>query len=468
MRGREGTLYKVRSTVYGVQSALTRQTSALCYTASMPPNRHRPRLLILGCSTRAAAWSAVRAGFFPVCADEFGDEDLRQVAEVLPIRLDAAAQLEFVTRPTVVAAARLSVTDAMILVNSSENLERYCGPYLGSSGGAAVSANSWLTPLLLARASLPFLENRLCPSSGLGATRLLEQLQELQQQASLELSISEWVPTFADWRDPPTDATWLQKPMRSGGGRGIRHWTFDAAAHPVREPSYFQRYQRGDSLSAVFLARAGAAEPIGVTRQLIGDVTAATPWPFGYCGSVGPIDLPTSGQTMLNRIADALVAGTLLRGLFGIDFIWDGQTPWVVEVNPRYTASCEILELALGRALLTEHWRACLPYGDPPPEPLPVERRCRTAKPVLGKIIVYAREAVTVPDWSRFLKPRSPWSVPFLADVPRVGTRFQPGQPVCTVFASGDDADECYRKLVRRVARVRRWLGERLKEPRTK
>ena len=49
----------------------------------MPANRTRPRLLILGCSTRAAAWSAVRAGFFPVCADEFGDEDLRQVAEVL-------------------------------------------------------------------------------------------------------------------------------------------------------------------------------------------------------------------------------------------------------------------------------------------------------------------------------------------------------------------------------------------------
>ncbi len=44
-----------------------------------------PRLMILGASTRAAAQSAVRAGFQPVCADHFADEDLFEVAEVLPL-----------------------------------------------------------------------------------------------------------------------------------------------------------------------------------------------------------------------------------------------------------------------------------------------------------------------------------------------------------------------------------------------
>jgi len=41
-----------------------------------------PSLLILGASTRAAAHSARRAGFRPICADMFTDEDLREVAEV--------------------------------------------------------------------------------------------------------------------------------------------------------------------------------------------------------------------------------------------------------------------------------------------------------------------------------------------------------------------------------------------------
>ena len=48
----------------------------------------RPSLLILGASTRAAAASAVRAGFDPVCADRFGDEDLRRIASVIAVNND--------------------------------------------------------------------------------------------------------------------------------------------------------------------------------------------------------------------------------------------------------------------------------------------------------------------------------------------------------------------------------------------
>ena len=48
------------------------------------------RLLILGASTRAAAAIAVRAGFDPVCADRFGDEDLRRIAEVIAINVGLA------------------------------------------------------------------------------------------------------------------------------------------------------------------------------------------------------------------------------------------------------------------------------------------------------------------------------------------------------------------------------------------
>jgi predicted ATP-grasp superfamily ATP-dependent carboligase len=50
--------------------------------------------------------------------------------------------------------------------------------------------------------------------------------------------------------------------------------------------------------------------------------------------------------------------------------------------------------------------------------------------------------------------------VPFLADVPRIGTTFEPGQPLCTVFATGPDAAAVRRKLDRRAARVRRWFGD--------
>ena len=48
-------------------------------------SKSRPDLLIVGASTRAAAESAVRANYRPICADCFGDCDLRAIAEHMPI-----------------------------------------------------------------------------------------------------------------------------------------------------------------------------------------------------------------------------------------------------------------------------------------------------------------------------------------------------------------------------------------------
>lgn len=79
---------------------------------------------------------------------------------------------------------------------------------------------------------------------------------------------------------------------------------------------------------------------------------------------------------------------------------------------------------------------------------------------MLGKLILYARKTAVAPDLSRFLQPRSPWSVPIVADIPRIGTRFETGDPLCTVYASGDSVEEVRRKLHRRAERVRGWFGD--------
>ena len=80
-----------------------------------------------------------------------------------------------------------------------------------------------------------------------------------------------------------------------------------------------------------------------------------------------------------------LAASFGLIGLFGVDLILRDDVPWPVEVNPRYTASVEVLELALGRSLLADHARACdaEPTG---PVMAPVALRPR----FVGKLIVFA------------------------------------------------------------------------------
>lgn len=409
----------------------------------------RPRLLITGASTRAAAWSALRAGFFPVCADRFGDEDLQQAAEVHDLKY-IHAQLSD-GKPEIVAAARIRISERNWTVEElfrgeaeSAQLNRYLGPILGPDAMQSYKGDS-VIPNVLSEAGLPFLEEKprfeIHPSSD--PSRLGYVLPAVP---------------------PASDGGWIEKPVfGSGGGRDVRLW--DAAAAETSSlnwSTYLQKYRAGQSMSAIFLAdrnRTAPVELVGLTEQIIGDETAAAPTRFTYCGNIAPVALPPEATQVVQRIGEVLAEKLGQRGLFGVDFIWDGTAPWVVEVNPRYTASCELLELAHGRALLRDHWQAWLPQEPLPllPEPSPTTR-----SGVIGKLILYARSKVTAPDLSRFLRPRSPWTIPFLADIPRQGTPFQPGEPMCTVFATAPDAGGCHRKLARRAQRVRKWFQDEI------
>ena len=48
-----------------------------------------------------------------------------------------------------------------------------------------------------------------------------------------------------------------------------------------------------------------------------------------------------------------------LLGLFGIDFMLDGEDVWTLEVNPRYTASVEVVERFTGLSAISLHAEAC-------------------------------------------------------------------------------------------------------------
>src|SRR5439155_16563562 len=61
----------------------------------------------------------------------------------------------------------------------------------------------------------------------------------------------------------------------------------------------------------------------------------------------------------------ALVADPGLRGVFNIDFVLSGGRPIPLEVNPRYSASIEVLEHGIGRPVFAERY----PPNPPPPCP---------------------------------------------------------------------------------------------------
>ncbi|RPI80640.1 MAG: ATP-grasp domain-containing protein, partial [Planctomycetaceae bacterium] len=288
----------------------------------VPATAGRPSLLILGASVRAAAQSALRAGFDPTCADRYADSDLRACARVLPVA-DFPAGLWHALRNT--ASVPWIYTGS--LENHPALLQRIARdhPLLG-------------TPAEVVRAVRdPVRLNRALVAAGLPAL-------------SVRLGVE---PV------PPADSTWMLKPRRGAAGRGVAVWNAQARGHlTLAEPHYFQRRATGTEHSALFLAGPLSTELLGTSRQLVGLDWAGAP-SAAWCGNLVPDVLTGTTLEMVAAIGWAVAAAFPLRGLFGCDFIMADGVPWLTEVNPRYTGSTELLEFHRQTSLLSQHLRAC-------------------------------------------------------------------------------------------------------------
>ena len=375
-------------------------------------------LLIVGASTRAAAASAFRAGFHPVCADRFGDEDLRRIASVIAVDNDLHRTLETIKGlpPTPWIYTGSLENDPKFIASVSER-----HPLLGN------------TREVLRKVRDPFWLERTLRTYDLPALRVRSVRR-------------------SDEDVQATGERWLLKPTRGGGGCRIVVWSGQPL--PTSERFYFQEQRLGTPKSALFMARPDSAELVGVCEQLIGPAFGA-PTEFGYAGSIGSITVSNQTRELLRRLGDTLTREAQLRGLFGIDFILADDIPWLVELNPRYTASVEVLERAFGRALLAEHATAC-GHRTPTVRERPAPNR------ILGKQIVYASSDLTAPRLeSLFNSNGNTPESPLIADIPASGSHIAVGWPICTVFAEAESADDC---RIRLASRCRAVLNE-MKKP---
>jgi hypothetical protein len=243
---------------------------------------------------------------------------------------------------------------------------------------------------------------------------------------------------------------WLSKPEAGAGSAGIRFWD----GSPLPRGRILQEFLPGVSGSFTFLAARGRALPVGTTEQLLG-LGAFTDRPFGWCGNLAPFEVPpgtsSEPEEVLRRIGEVLAGAFGLRGLNGIDFVLSGREgrllPFPVEVNPRPSASLEILEARLGRSLFGEHLEACrgrLPRGPLVP-----------TGPVRGKTIVIARRRRIAPNTDA-------WYGRGWRDIPQEGDVLPRGRPVCTVLGEGRSRSECLEALRRGARAVRIEIGDRL------
>jgi predicted ATP-grasp superfamily ATP-dependent carboligase len=205
-----------------------------------------------------------------------------------------------------------------------------------------------------------------------------------------------------------------------------------------------QQFLEGIPGSIVFVAARRRAVPLGMSRQLVGDERFGAAG-FRYCGSVlAPVGDPhfARGTRMLQNacaIAAFVAREFGLVGINAIDFIARDGVVSPIEVNPRWSASMELIERAFGMSAFAAHAQACvdgvLPRFD-------LRAALRHLSRAVGKAIVFAREDLIAGDTSGWL------SRGVVRDVPNRGDHIPAGHPICTVFADGRDSKDCEAGLV--------------------
>jgi len=201
---------------------------------------------------------------------------------------------------------------------------------------------------------------------------------------------------------------WLLKPMQGQGGVGIRHYL----GEQVDSECYWQRYQAGQQYSVLFLADGLQFQLVGFNSQWSTQVNKSSQ--FLFSGIINACDLKAVQQAEILDCLEKLVPLFKLKGLNSLDFINDGNSSFLLEINPRPSASMQLYDADLFK----RHIKAC--QGGLSDAHYPI-------KGVTGCQIVYAQSDIIIPEGFVWHENCS--------DFPETGVICRTGQPICSIMS---------------------------------
>lgn len=380
----------------------------------------RGPLIIIGASARAAAQSAIRAGYQPWCIDLFADRDLQAIASVKRCPGDqwpsGIIHLLHDAPPAPVLFTG-AMENHLEVVRAIEHDRTILGPTID----AIIPLRN---PAITAKAGHGML------ISDPAIADVPSRSMMVPQPGSLSPELAQSIRNVAV----------LAKAKDGAGGRAVRRWQYGDHAS---DGEYLEEFVTGKPISGTFRVEAGKIVLATFMEQLVGDDGFGAR-EFQYVGNIGPLHFPYA-DLALSAYVERLITDPVFgnpSGVLGVDAIYthdvgtatrDAPLTYVLEINPRFPAGAEVWERTTGRSVLNAHG---------------IMSGSHTFEHVTGKAIVYAQQDCIVRDLYEHFNENE------IADVPEVGTAFKPGEPVCTVFSQAATRDACYAGLRDQAERV--------------
>ncbi|CAN4269310.1 COG2232 Predicted ATP-dependent carboligase related to biotin carboxylase [Methylophilaceae bacterium] len=378
-----------------------------------------PALLIIALSARPFVVAAVQAGFKVSAIDGFADSQTQAMASLIKVAPFDNDGFQ--------AAALLAIIDTL-------DTSRYIGFVYGSGFEAQ--------PALLAEVAkrMPLLGN-------LPTTLASVKCPRIFFSACARLGVAHpqtWTQVNANL---PLDG--LVKAVGASGGSHVQPYSNGKVM--LDKQHYAQQKLHGLPVSVLFLAYAQQLVLVGFNELMLAPTLAL---PYRYGGVVSQIDLTESEQNQLLKAAQQLTAEFSLLGLNSLDAVLQDGVAYVLEVNPRLSASVGLYETVEGEMnLLAMHVAACKQTKS---YALPSSVAVKSGS--VAQAVIYSALPLSIP--ANFAWPEWVQDCPS----PKPSVQMLAGQPVCTVLASADKADAAKQLLAIRVKMLNNLLANRLKE----
>ncbi len=252
-----------------------------------------------------------------------------------------------------------------------------------------------------------------------------------------------------------SDRQWLKKNILSAAGLGVvgfdslRNRRTESNRTESKLGEYFQEFRKGEVIGLTFLSDRERTQWVGSAMSWpTGNFDVPEPWL--YRGSVGPILLDVRDCDCVTALGNIVRRDSGIRGLWQADCIRDENGLWLLEINPRWSASMELLDASWDATLVAYHAQAILGATLPQlPEQSDTSR-------LLGKTIVYAQSnwQPSLALWTRWWSQR--WNGATeelleqvrLADIPSSCDEIPAGYPVLSCIAADACMESVYERLL--------------------
>ncbi len=363
------------------------------------------KIIIAAISARGYVQAAVACGYEVISLDVFADADTRRLA-AQTFRLKMRGQ----------------VVDANDFKHVFEQID------MGAIDGFLYGSLFDATPDMLdwVASRVPLIGNSpevMRAAKDFSFFKLLDALQIVHPEVCLDI--------------PEDIENWLSKKLGGSGGTHIR------PANSVNKEDcflhgYYQKKHAGMPISMLFVVDGKSVRTIGFNQQYVAPMKNM---PYRFAGAVSKVTLPLNIHKAFERAAQQLTLALNLHGINSLDAILDGETLFILELNPRLSATFQLYE-----NLFPLHLQSCT---DRRVENLEENELSR------GQMILYANGTLEIP--GDFIWPD------WVADIPAIisgdsSIKIAEDEPVCTVFAEAESADSAHALLLLRMQKLREML----------